>query len=82
MSIAATASPETTLDEYPELTAHDRCDRCGAQAYIRWAKGPQDIITCVHHGNKYEVDLIAQGFDAVQDNRDQLSVKPSPSANV
>lgn len=81
MSIAATAAPEAIV-EHPSLTAHDRCDRCGAQAYVRWGKGTQDIVTCNHHSNKFEATLITQGFDIVQDNRSLINAKPSPSANV
>lgn len=82
MSIAATAAPEAPVVEHPSLTAHDRCDRCGAQAYVRWVKAAQDIVTCNHHSNKFEASLIAQGFDLVQDNRSLINAKPSPSANV
>lgn len=82
MSIAATASPEETLVEYPSLTAHDRCDRCGAQAYVRWGKGAQDIVTCNHHSNKFEATLITQGFDLVQDNRSLINAKSAPPASV
>jgi hypothetical protein len=40
------------------LTAADRCDRCGAQAYIRvvLTKGT-DLLFCAHHGRQYELKL-------------------------
>ncbi len=38
----------------PELTAADRCDRCGAQAYVRarlHAGG--ELLFCAHHGREH-----------------------------
>jgi len=78
----ATPTAETPVTNHPELTAHDRCDSCKAQAYIRWAKNAMDLLTCVHHGNKFEASLVSQGFSNVQDNRHLINDKPSPSANV
>jgi ribosomal protein L37E len=38
----------------PELTVADRCDRCGAQAYMR-AKlaGGFELMFCAHHGREH-----------------------------
>lgn len=38
----------------PELTAAHRCDRCGAQAYVR-AQLPQglELHFCAHHGRTH-----------------------------
>lgn len=33
------------------LTAEDRCDVCGAQAYIRVTLATGDLLFCGHHGN-------------------------------
>jgi hypothetical protein len=47
------------------LTATDRCDRCGAQAYVRVVlSGGGDLMFCAHHGRQYEDKLreIAQEF--------------------
>ncbi|MEV6332393.1 hypothetical protein [Streptomyces sp. NPDC051909] len=36
------------------LTALDRCDRCGAQAYIRAVLGHgRELVFCVHHGRQH-----------------------------
>jgi len=42
------------------LTATDRCDRCGAQAYVRatMASGAE-LLFCAHHGREYEGGLRA-----------------------
>lgn len=39
------------------LTAHDRCDRCGAQAYYVTAHGPTSMMWCNHHYRKNEAHL-------------------------
>ncbi|KWW99790.1 hypothetical protein C3Y87_07295 [Carbonactinospora thermoautotrophica] len=48
----------TALAPAGQLTAADRCDRCGAQAYIRvvLANGGE-LLFCAHHGRKYEAGL-------------------------
>jgi hypothetical protein len=45
-----------------ELSANDRCDSCGAQAYIR-ATLPAggELLFCAHHGRKNHDKLIALG---------------------
>lgn len=42
------------------LTAADRCDRCGAQAYFRvvLASG-LELLFCAHHGREYDAKLRA-----------------------
>lgn len=34
------------------LTANDRCDRCGAQAYVQVTGVTGDLMFCNHHYNK------------------------------
>ena len=36
----------------PTLTASDRCDICGAQAYIRVELATGELLFCGHHGNE------------------------------
>jgi hypothetical protein len=35
----------------PTLTASDRCDICGAQAFIRVKLENGELMFCGHHGN-------------------------------
>ena len=60
-------APETTtLDDLPsnhQLTASDRCDSCGAQAYIRVAIGSSELLYSAHHGKKYQDKLEAVASD-------------------
>lgn len=46
----------------PLFNALDRCDSCGAQAYMR-ARMPSgnNLLFCGHHGNEHRAELIAQG---------------------
>ena len=48
----------SALASHPPLTAADRCDRCGAQAYIRvdLASGGE-LLFCAHHGRAHEAKL-------------------------
>jgi hypothetical protein len=61
---AALASP---------LTAADRCDRCGAQAYVRvtLAAGGE-LLFCAHHGRLHAEALRRVATD-VHDESDRLS---------
>lgn len=45
-----------------ELTALDRCDSCGAQAYIRATlPSGSSLLFCAHHGRKNEEKLRGLG---------------------
>lgn len=54
--MTAVLTPDLLSDE--ALNALDRCDRCGAQAYVRvtLASGGE-LLFCAHHGKKYEEGL-------------------------
>ncbi|MDX6228148.1 MAG: hypothetical protein QOI76_1538 [Frankiales bacterium] len=55
--------PTTTL-EPTALSAADRCDRCGAQAYVQAAlPGGSTLLFCKHHGRLYADAMKAKGFD-------------------
>jgi len=58
------------------LTALDRCDRCGAQAYLRvtLASGGE-LLFCAHHGKKYEESLRSIAAD-IHDETDKLTEAP------
>ena len=50
----------TTLAQAQPLTAHDRCDRCGAQAYVRVTlAGGGELLFCAHHARKHSEALRA-----------------------
>lgn len=58
------------------LRAADRCDRCGAQAYIR-AMLPDggELLFCVHHGRMHTTALKSRGA-ALVDESARLDVPP------
>jgi hypothetical protein len=41
----------------PTLTNADRCDRCGAQAYVRVVLAKGELMFCGHHAKAYEGKL-------------------------
>jgi len=64
--------PSEASVELPALTAADRCDICGAQAFIRVVLASGDLVFCGHHGtaNKEKLKPIAISW---QDETDKLS---------
>jgi hypothetical protein len=60
MTTAMTES--TTTEPTAELTAADRCDSCGAQAYVR-ATMPAGgtLLFCAHHAAKHREKLTGLG---------------------
>ncbi|HEX2923075.1 MAG TPA: hypothetical protein VHS28_03500 [Chloroflexota bacterium] len=45
----------------PLFNAHDRCDKCQAQAHMRALLATGELLFCRHHGNEYRASLIAAG---------------------
>ncbi|MFT4186470.1 MAG: hypothetical protein QM613_04485 [Micrococcaceae bacterium] len=40
------------------LTANDRCDQCGAQAYVRATlNSGSSLLFCAHHAKQHEAQL-------------------------
>ena len=64
------------------LTALDRCDRCGAQAYLRVElAGGGDLLFCAHHAREHG-EKIREVAVALQDETDKLVDPPvAPSAD-
>jgi hypothetical protein len=62
------------------LLADDRCDRCGAQAYVRvmLASG-NELLFCAHHARAYEDRLREIAVD-FQDETDRLTAGTGPGA--
>ena len=67
--MTATATPT-------HLTVADRCDRCGARAYIRVTlPGGGELMFCAHHGRAHEGALRAAEAD-IQDETQDLAETP------
>lgn len=69
----------STLTVEP-LTAVDRCDRCGAQAYVRVTlPAGSELLFCAHHGREYAPKL--RELDAaILDESERLDASQSTSA--
>jgi hypothetical protein len=69
----STSGPErgktltTAVAPSPKFTALDRCDRCGAQAYVRveLASG-RDLLFCAHHAREH-ADKLHQVASTIHD---------------
>ncbi|QWS34676.1 DUF7455 domain-containing protein [Curtobacterium aetherium] len=46
-----------------QLTAADRCDSCGAQAYIRATMASGELLFCAHHGAEFKDKLAATALE-------------------
>ena len=56
--MTGTLSTPTAPTDFPPLTNADRCDRCGAQAYVRVVlAGGGDLLFCAHHAKVYAEKL-------------------------
>ena len=54
------ATDHTAHDELGsryQLSAADRCDSCGDQAYIRATMATGELLFCAHHGAKFKEKL-------------------------
>ncbi len=60
----------TTTTTSP-LTAADRCDRCGAQAYVRVVLPTGELLFCAHHGRRH-ASAFADVAVSVQDETERL----------
>ncbi len=71
VNVPAAAQPRTRV-----LAVTDRCDRCGAQAYVRTSPG--QMLWCAHHFRAHEPALTAAKITATADDRWALTEKASP----
>ena len=70
----------TTTFAASPLTATDRCDRCGAQAYVRAIMiSGSELLLCVHHWNDNAVRLREVAV-TIQDESERLAVVPVTAA--
>lgn len=61
---------------------HDRCDRCGAQAFVAALKasrsGDLTLLFCAHHFRRHEAALTLDGWHC-HDERDKLEAEVQAS---
>jgi hypothetical protein len=68
------------LTETEPLKASDRCDRCGAAAYVRVVLGGGELLFCAHHGKKYNEGLAKVAIE-IHDFSDQLNETPKVASD-
>lgn len=63
------------------LMAADRCDRCGAQAYVRVRlTSGGELLFCAHHGREHAPRLREVAAD-IQDESSRLGATPGIAAD-
>jgi hypothetical protein len=71
----------TTQLERAPLSLIDRCDRCGAQAFVRALFVHGELTFCGHHGRELR-EVLDRDALLVEDATDSINARPSPSANA
>jgi len=68
----------TATAQLTSLSAVDRCDRCGAQAYVRVElAGGAELLFCAHHARQHE-DKLREIAITIHDETNRLaSAEPS-----
>lgn len=70
----------TAVAPTQSLSALDRCDRCGAQAYLRVElAGGGDLLFCAHHAREHG-DKLREIAVTVQDETGKLVDPPATTA--
>lgn len=61
----------------PLLKLTDRCDRCGAQAFMRATRPDAgEVLFCAHHGRLHAAALARNGWD-LEDESHRVNEKPN-----
>ena len=53
---------EILVTDRPQITVHDRCDRCGVQARLRASFISGDLYFCGHHAKTLQPHLKANAI--------------------
>jgi hypothetical protein len=72
MTQLTTENPEVVVAQ--PLSAADRCDSCGAQAYVRVTLATGDLLFCGHHAARFKEKLSAAAL-AWHDETDRLAAE-------
>ena len=68
----------TTITPLEPLTANDRCDSCGAQAYVQVFLQQGDLLFCGHHFVENENKLLITSTRIHNEMYKLLPSKPEP----
>lgn len=71
----------TAVAPVAALTAYDRCDRCGAQAYLRVElQSGGELLFCAHHAREHD-EALREIASHVHDETHKLDNKPHSGAD-
>ncbi len=71
-----------TAQSAAPLTAVDRCDRCGAQAYLRvQLQSGGELLFCAHHAREHG-EKLREVASHVQDETGKLGDTPAPAEDI
>jgi len=71
----------TTIAPSAALTAADRCDRCGAQAYLRvQLAGGGELMFCAHHAREHG-ERLREVAITIHDETQRLDKTPAARAS-
>lgn len=59
------------------LTNADRCDRCGARAYVRVVLPVGELLFCAHHGRAHSEALRSKAVEIQDETHALTEVRPS-----
>jgi hypothetical protein len=76
-TLSVPAEPMVLDEDLSPLAVADRCDRCGAQAFVRARlAGGSELLFCGHHGRDAMARLMELGA-AVRDDTALINAKPT-----
>ena len=64
---------ETVVEAPRSLNAEDRCDRCGAQAYLAAEVGGMELLFCAHHAKENREKLSEVGTITIDETSKLVS---------
>lgn len=70
--MTTTAWIEQTKSVAPVLTAADRCDQCGARAWVRVSMASGQLLFCAHHANRH-MEALRESAIEILDERHLLT---------
>lgn len=65
MDTVTTENARQTLP--PILTAQDRCDQCGARAWVRVTLATGTLNFCAHHANQHLDTIAPKALDIIDE---------------
>lgn len=71
----------TSTTKTATLTAADRCDRCGAQAYVRVVLPVGELLFCAHHARAHS-DKYSAIATEIHDETDRLFAEHGSGAKA